>query len=263
VEHELAASSTSSWLALAEEKLLRLFDTDSGQEVRLLGPNPYQHGCVAVSPNGKTLASAQDAGTIYLWDPSTGKELRRWQAAVDMFHSLTFTPDGTTLVSSCRDGVGVRWWDVATGMEIHKPWIGHHAWVKAVGFSKGGRELFSLGADGGFLSWKLADATEHRQLQLPLGTGTMFAPDGKSILSVDWAGKEDGGFSLALRDTATGKDLRSLGKVPYANLVAFSADGKSLALAEADDGKVTVSIWDVATGKVRHRFSRPGNRIYF
>jgi RNA polymerase sigma factor (sigma-70 family) len=263
VGHELAASSTSPWLALAEENLLRLLDADSGKEVRLLGPNPYQRGCVAFSPDGKTLASAQDLGTIYLWDPSTGKEIRRWKAAVGMFHSLTFTPDGKTLVSSCRDGVGVRWWDVATGKEIHKPWIGHHAWVKAVGFSKGGQELFSLGADGGFLSWKLADATHHRHLQLPSSLGAMFSPDGKNTLSIDWDGKEESGYSMSLRDTATGKNLRSLGKVPYANLVAFSPDGKNVALTEADDGNLGVSVWDFETGKLRHRFTRPGNRVYF
>jgi RNA polymerase sigma factor (sigma-70 family) len=263
VGHDLAASSTSPHLALAEENLLRLFDADSGKELRLLGPNPYQRGCVAFSRDGKVLASAQDPGTIYLWDPSTGKEIRRWKAAAGMFHSLAFTPDGKTLVSSCRDGSGVQWWEVATGKEAPKPWIGHHSWVKAVGFSRDGQELFSLGANGGFLAWKLADATHHHQLQLPLRTDAMFSPDGKKTLSIDWGGKEDGGYTVALRDTATGKNLRSLGKVPYANLVAFSEDGKSLALAEADDGNLIVSVWDVETGKQRHRFTRPGGRLYF
>jgi RNA polymerase sigma factor (sigma-70 family) len=261
--HQLAASSTSPWLALAEENLLRLLHAGNGKEVRLLGPNPYQRGCVAFSPDGKMLASAHDIGTFYLWDPSTGKEIRRWTAAVGMFHSLAFTPDGKTLVSSSRDGVGVRWWDVATGNEIQKPWIGHPGWVKAMGFSRGGQELYSLDPDGGFLSWKLADATHQRQLQLPAGMGAMFSPDGKTILSLDWDGKEGGDYSMALRDTATGKNLRSLGKVPYANLAAFSPDGKSLALAEADDGNLSVSVWDVETGKQRHRFTRPGTRLYF
>ena len=262
-DHEQAASSTSPWLALADENLLRLLDADSGKEVRLLGPNLHQRGCVAFSPNGKILASAHDSGTIYLWDPSTGKEIRRWKAAVDHFHSLAFTPDGKTLVSSARDNSSVRWWEVATGKEAQQPWIGHHTWVKAVSFSRDGKELFSLGAGGGFLSWKLADATNHNHLQLPFGAGAIFSPDGKNTLSVDWVGKEGGGFSLSLRDTATGKNLRSLGKVPLANLVAFSPDSKSSALAQADDGNLIVSVWDVETGKLRHRFTRPGDRLYF
>jgi RNA polymerase sigma factor (sigma-70 family) len=263
VGHELAASSTTPWLALAEENLLRLLNAETGKEVRLLGPNPYQRGCVAFSPNGKVLASAQDPGTIYLWDPSTGKELRRWKAAVDHFHSLAFTPDGKTLVSSGHDGNSVRWWDVATGTEKQHPWIGHHTWVKAVGFSRDGKDIFSLGPDGAFMSWTSADAAHHRQLQLPFCAGAMFSPDGKNTLSINWDGKADGGFAVSLRDTATGKNVRSLGKVPMANLVAFSRDGKSLALAEADAGNLTVSVWDVASGKPRHRLTRPGNRLYF
>jgi hypothetical protein len=55
---------------------------------------------------------------------------------------------GKTLVSSSRDGSGVRWWDVASGTEKPRPWFGHHTWVKAVGFSRDGKDVFSLGAEG-------------------------------------------------------------------------------------------------------------------
>jgi WD40 repeat protein len=218
---------------------------------------------VAFSADGKLLASAHDPGKMYLWDPSTGKQKRHWKTTrPGMFHTLAFSPDGKALISSGRDSSGVQWWAPATGKEISQPQVGHGGWVKAMGFSRDGKELFSLSGDGDFLSWS-ADGKNHSRTQLPFCAGAAFAPDGKTTLSIDWDGKVGGGFDIRLRDSATGKEVRSLGKVPHANQVAFSPDGKSLALAEAEGGTLTVSVWDLPSGKPRHRFARPGNRLYF
>jgi WD40 repeat protein len=218
---------------------------------------------VAFSRDGKLLASAHDPGQMYIWDAATGKEKLRWKTTrPPMFHTLAFSPDGNTLVSSGRDSSGVQWWDVATGKEIARPQVGHGGWLKALGFSRDGKNLFSLSGVGEFLSWS-TDGKNHVRSQLPICAGAAFAPDGKTTLSVDWDGKIGGGFSVRLRDSATGKEIRSLGKVPLANQVAFSPDGKSLALAEAGGGTLTVSVWDLVSGKPRHRFARPGNRLYF
>jgi RNA polymerase sigma factor (sigma-70 family) len=261
---DLAASSTSPWVALADEKTLRLFNVESGKEVRLLGPNPYQRGAVAFSPDGKVLASAQDPGTLHLWDPATGKETHRWKTKQgSMFHTLIFSPDGKTLVWSGHDGSGVHWWDVAGGKEVPQPQAGHGGPVTALGFSRDGKDLLSLGTDGHFMCWNTVDGKNHGGLQLPICAGVTFSPDGKKTLSIEWNGKVGGDFSVRLRDSATGKEIRSLGTVPMANVCAFSADGKNLALAEYEAGTLAVSVWDVDSGKRRHRFTRPGNRLYF
>jgi len=261
--HDLAASTTEPWVALADEKTLRMFNVQTGKEIRLLGPNPYQRGAVAFSADGKLLASAHDPGQMYIWDAATGKEKLRWKTTRSLIvHTLAFSPDGNTLVSSAHDSSGVQWWDVATGKEITRPQVGHGGWVKAIGFSRDGKDLFSLSSVGDFLSWS-KDGKNHARSQLPFCTGAAFAPDGKTTLSVDWDGKIGGEFVLWLRDSATGKEIRSLGKVPLANQVAFSPDGKSVALAEAEGGTLTVSVWDLMSGKPRHRFARPGNRLYF
>src|SRR5689334_18886605 len=54
---------------------------------------------VALSPDGKLLASAGDDKTLRLWDVETGLELRRLPELLDRVTCLRFSPDGRTLAS--------------------------------------------------------------------------------------------------------------------------------------------------------------------
>jgi len=66
---------------------------------------------LAVSPDGKILASGGDDQTIHLWSLPEKTELASWKAHDSRVLVLTFSPDNRSLVSGSADGT-IRIWDV-------------------------------------------------------------------------------------------------------------------------------------------------------
>src|SRR5215213_7985110 len=57
------------------------------------------HGA-SFSPDGKYLASSGEDGPIRLWEPRTGKLVRRFQGPNQRVYSIAFSPDGKQLAST-------------------------------------------------------------------------------------------------------------------------------------------------------------------
>ncbi len=262
--HTTPLARHAVWIGIALA-CLPLFSPLSAQEPKLLSTfvgHSDEVRAVAISPDGKTLASGGADNTIRLWDVATGKE----QAALPtvmpkiaefLVDSLAFSPDGKTLASG-TGGNKVDLWDVSTRKctnllneesQFASPLVVFSPDGKA--FASGGRCIREIRL------WDVATGKLGATLEghdLYGVKALVFQRDGKTLISV--------GHDAQIKrwDTATGKNTSTLKTADWTPAAAFSPDGKIAAVViPAVDGikgkkDVTencVKLFEVATGKVQ------------
>ncbi len=108
------------------------------------------------SPDGKTLVSCGQDGTVRFWDVATGQSLRTIPAQdqAGEVNSAEFSPDGRSLVTASDDGK-VRLWNLASyALQTTIPAHKDDAYAL---FAPDGRRLISAGRTDGLVKlWDLA-----------------------------------------------------------------------------------------------------------
>jgi Tol biopolymer transport system component len=167
-------------------------------------------------------------------------------------HSVAFSPDGSTLITGCDQGVSpdgspvsggrrVRLWDVATRTCV-ATLTGPQGAAFSVAFSPDGTMLASGNSDHPVHLWRLTGRFRRGGTILTGDTDVLsvaFSPDG-SMLATGNCHK-----TVRLWDIGTRTCVATLtGHSGWVHSVAFSADGSTLATGSSDH---TVRLWDTHT----------------
>ena len=209
---------------------------------------------MSFSPDGSTLASGSQDGTVHLWDVGTGavkstligQSTPIWRTYG--VSSVSFNPDGTTLASVSDDAI-VRLWDVGTGA-VKSTIEGHTEAVYSVSFSPDGSTLASGSEDKIVRLWDVATGTLKSEL---IGhtyevRSVSFSPDGSTLAS------GDGGGAVRLWDVSTSTLKFELTGLAWQIIsVSFSPDGSTLA---SGGGSGMVHLWNVTTGTLKSELAR-------
>ena len=251
-------------------------------------PLPVKEGAVrsvAFSPDGKTLAAGYgvgDGGGVVLWDVAARSRLTDEPLPVKegQVFSVAFSPDGRTLAGEYRVdfGVDVVLWDVAARQRLTAdPLSVREVYVGSTTFSPGGRTLaagFStrgLSGEGGVVLWDAAASWRLAEDRLPVKEGRVesvaFSPDGKTLAAGYHRESpySRGVGGVVLWDTAT---RRRLAEDPLpvgegsVRSVAFSPDGKTLAVGFRVGNGGGVVLWDVDLESWQHRAALIANRNF-
>jgi WD40 repeat protein len=213
------------------------------------------------SPDAKVLATANQDGTIGLWDPARGALLRTLEGPRERVWSIAFSADGKALASGGGDEV-IHVWHVATGKPVRQiPCAGG---VPKITLSPDGTLLAGIGhstKDKGPAAfwketyrirlWDVRTGEQRRGLELPAAeivpglragcTDLAFTADSKTLIT--------GGFDGLVRlwDPRTGVELRRFAEFAGGpRAFALGPGGKTLALV---DGGSTIRLIDIVSGK--------------
>jgi WD40 repeat protein/serine/threonine protein kinase len=229
----------------------------------------------AFSPDGKVLATGDDAGQLTVWDAATHQHLAAVKAHEKCIWEVAFSPDGRKLATASGDWT-VKLWDAATLLET-ATLRGHTSKVHAVAFSPDGKRVASGGEDAAARLWDVETGQQVMKIDTGVGVRSLaFSPDGKTLAvgAVLWdaaTGEKLRGFygesgaaayavkfspdgrlwafsvgygAVTLRDVSSGQEIALFkGHTGLVRSLAFSPDSKILASGSQDR---TVSIWDVA-----------------
>ena len=247
------APDGATLLTGGDDGTARLWDIETGAEIRCFEGHKSKVRSVTFAPDGATLLTVSDDGTVRLWDAASGgaasvAELRHFQEYIDRIRSVAFAPDGATLLTGSDDGTA-RLWNAASGAEIHC-FEGHKAGilsrVQSVAFAPDGTTLLIGSDDGTARLWDTETGVEIRRFEGhgDWGVSVTFAPDGATLLT-------GSGGAARLWNTETGAEIRRFeARNDLVQSVAFAPDGATLLIG----GYRTTRLWDTETGIEIRRF---------
>lgn len=247
---------------------LKLWDADSGTELRSLNRHTGSVQACAFSADGRRVVSASADGpvdpwsaevledrTLKVWDTESGATLRTLAGHPGWVRACAFSPDGRRIVSGGGDAHQffltedrtLRIWDADAGTAL-QTLAGHTADVFDCAVSPDGRWIVSASKDQTLKVWDAQSGAEARTLAGHSGwvLACAFSPDSGRIVS----GSTDG--SLKVWAVESGAELRTLEAHGGAvKACAFSPDGRHV----LGSTSATLGVWDAGSGDEVATFS--------
>jgi RNA polymerase sigma factor (sigma-70 family) len=215
-----------------DDKTIRLWDEESGKQLRVIDAKQEWPASVVLSPDGKVVAvGGYKDGTIRSWSVETGKELRSIKTPQQV-DTLAYRLDDSLLASGGWGAICL--WEPATGRLLYRLETRANS-TSELAFSRDGRTLVSGHDDGSVRLWEVVTRKERACFTGHQGgvRAVAISRDGRSIAS----GSED--TTILVWDATAGAQ-------PDALLYKEQLQTLWHDLIDGDAGRAYRAIWRMA-----------------
>jgi WD40 repeat protein len=163
---------------------VRLWDAESGQELRAFGP-PNETRVICISPDGRSaaVADANRTPTLHLLEINSGRETLTMRGHYAEIRAMVFAPDGRSLLSGDNGGT-VHRWSISNGQSLQRFTNQQHG-LRGLDVSHNGRYVLCSGNHGAIYLWDMVAGREVYSYQLGKqseGLLVRFLPDNRFAL---------------------------------------------------------------------------------
>jgi len=275
----------------SKDKTARIWDAESGKELRKLEGHTDEVNSASFSPDGKKIVTASWDGTARIWDAELGKELKKFSGRDSILsiireHPLvlisgyeeqksirfaSFSPDGNEIVLALN--ASARVWNVETGVErqrlagvfcrvLRKDGRVESHGLMSVAFSPDGKKIVAA-ANRYIPVWNAQSGKEDLRIRANGASFANFSPSGRKIVVADnngvymWNAKS--GEALDEFKRFGERSFDWVDKPVYS--VVFSPDEKKFVIATG--GKNFAHIVDTETGKELQKLEGHADQVLY
>lgn len=252
---------------VAEDGYVRVWDARSGEVLATLPTQDVGASVLALSPDGRHLATSDRSGNaVSLWDVTGEPVLRRLTGHTGAVTALAFHPDGTRLATAGNDTT-IRLWNVASAGPAGTALTARVPGLRQLVFGPGPDRIATVDAKNRVRVWDRAtgrpvrsplDSIEGAELAVLSPDGTRLALSRSRNFFEAWdvsAGTRIGG--------AKANDMRRIG------ILQFSPDGRWLAMGPPNaqagpperEKSAELWIWDMTGSELMARPLTGDNHI--